>query len=255
VEIHILPLVDCFSDVKKMKESVDRLQVIRSGTTMRDPEVWKLGLNGHEIRDLELSLGVLNLATVTLVETDGLKILIDTSWEGTIDTTPVSAEENRLVMELRYFGLEPTDIDEIFVTHWHGDHWENIYLFPKARVYYAGCSSGYVKQNLDLISADNEIHQLKEGDDWHSGMEIISTDGHSDHDHSIIIHHKGKLFVAAGDAIVSKMYYHTETFFPNDRVIKFQENLRASFRKIVKTADFIIPGHDGPFINYKKGMM
>ncbi|MHA2395825.1 MAG: MBL fold metallo-hydrolase [Candidatus Thorarchaeota archaeon] len=201
-------------------------------------------------------LGVLNLATVTLVETDGLRILIDTSWEGTRDTTPVPLvppEQNRLVFELQYFGVQPKDIDEIFVTHWHGDHWENIYLFPQARVYYAGCSPSYVRKNLSLISADNETIKLMEGDDWHSGLEILSTDGHSNHDHSVVIRYKRKEFVAAGDSIVSKMYYHTETFFPNNRVTKFQKELRASFRKIVGRADYIIPGHDGPFLNYKRG--
>jgi N-acyl homoserine lactone hydrolase len=235
-----------------MKDSVDRLQVIRSGTTMRDPEVWELGHDGPKIRDLEQSLGTLNLATVTLVETDGQRILIDTSWEGAPESAPWPPEQNRLVMELQYFGVQPEDIDEIFVTHWHGDHWENIYLFPQAQVYYAGCSPGYVKKNLDVISADNETLKLKEGDDWHSGLEIFSTDGHSDHDHSIAVRYKRKEFVAAGDSIVSKMYYHTETFFPNNRATNFQKELRASFRKIVGRADYIIPGHDGPFLNYKK---
>jgi glyoxylase-like metal-dependent hydrolase (beta-lactamase superfamily II) len=222
---------------------------------MRDPEVWKLGYEGPKIRDLERSLGVLNLATVALVETDGQLILIDTSWEGTPETAPWPPEQNRLIMELQYFGVKPEDINEIFITHWHGDHWENIYLFPQARVYYAGCAPSYVKKNLDLISADNETLKIKEGDDWHLGLEVLSTDGHSDHDHSVAIRYKRKEFVVAGDAIVSKMYYHTETFFPNNRVTKFQEELRASFRKIVERADYIIPGHDGPFLNYKKGKM
>ncbi len=235
-----------------MKSSVDRLQVIRSGTTMRDPEVWKLGYAGPEIRKLEHDLSVLNLATVSLVETDGQRILIDTGWEGRVDSSLLPKEQNRLVMELRYFGIQPEDIDEIFITHWHGDHWENIYLFPEAVVYYAGCSSSFVKNNLSMISAENETQKLKEGDEWHTGMEILSTDGHSDHDHSVVIHYEKNTFVVAGDAIVSKMYYHTETFFPNDRVINFQKELRASFRKIVERADYIIPGHDGPFINYKR---
>jgi len=235
-----------------MVPSVDNLKIIRAGSTMRDPEVWIHELDGLKIRDLEQSLGVLNLATVTLVETDGQHILIDTSWEGTESTTPVPAGQNRLIKELEYFRVRPEDIDEIFITHWHGDHWENIYLFPQARVYYAGCSQSFVRKKLGLISAENEILKLKEGQDWHRGMEIISTDGHSDHDHSIVIHYKKKVFVAAGDAIVSKMYYHTETFFPNNRVVSFQEHLKASFRKIVAKADFIIPGHDGPFVNYKR---
>jgi len=219
---------------------------------MRDPEVWRLGYAGPEIRKLEHELCVLSLATVSLVETDGQSILIDTGWEGRSDRSLLPKEKNRLVMELLYFGIQLEDIDEIFITHWHGDHWENIYLFPEAVICYAGCSSSYVKNNLSMISADNEIRMLREGEEWHTGLEILSTDGHSDHDHSVVIQYEKNTFVAAGDAIVSKMYYHTETFFPNDRVINFQKELKASFGKIVAIADFIIPGHDGPFINYKR---
>lgn len=239
-----------------MKNSVDRLQIIRSGNTIRDPEAWTSQHTGPKIRDLERELGVLNLATVTLVETDGKKILIDTSWEGQKDHfSPVSNEENRLVSELQYFGVKPAEIDEIFITHWHGDHWENIYLFPQASVYYAGCTPSFVKKTLGSQSIDNDTVKLKEGDNWHSGLEIFDTHGHTDHDHSVMIRYKKKAFVAAGDSIVSKMYYHTETFFPNNRYEKFHDELVASFNRIVDIADFIIPGHDGPFLNYKKGQV
>lgn len=235
-----------------MKESVDRLRIIRSGNTIRDPEVWVSDHKGPEIRDLERELGVLNLATVTLVETDGKKILIDTGWEGQKDYYRVFGERNRLVTELKYFGLKPADIDEIFITHWHGDHWENIYLFPQATIFYAGCPSSLVKNNLEAISANNVTMKLEEGSDWHPGLEIIDTHGHTNHDHSVVINHNRMNFIAAGDSIVSKMYYHTETFFPNDRVKEFHEEHLASFKKIIEIADFIIPGHDGPFLNYKK---
>ncbi|MGD9381031.1 MAG: MBL fold metallo-hydrolase [Candidatus Thorarchaeota archaeon] len=114
-----------------MKGTVDRLQVIRSGNTIRGPEVWE-DYNPPKIRDLEREIGVLNLATVTLVETDGKKILIDVSWEGQKEFEPFADERNRLVTELKYFGIRPVEIDEIFITHWHGDHWESI--FPCSHV-------------------------------------------------------------------------------------------------------------------------
>jgi glyoxylase-like metal-dependent hydrolase (beta-lactamase superfamily II) len=234
-----------------MKGTVDKLQVIRSGNTIRGPEVWE-DYNPPKIRDLEREIGVLNLATVTLVETDGKKILIDVSWEGQKEFKPHSDERNRLVTELKYFGVRPAEIDEIFITHWHGDHWENIFLFPQAQVFYSGCTQSFVKERLKAISADNEIMKLNDGDEWHSGLEIMDTHGHSDHDHSVVIRYKRKDFIAVGDSIVSKMYYHTETFFPNARVEKYHDEHVASFKKIIGRADYIIPGHDGPFVNYKK---
>jgi glyoxylase-like metal-dependent hydrolase (beta-lactamase superfamily II) len=94
--------------------------------------------------------------------------------------------------------------------------------------------------------------KLCEGDEWHSGIDIIKTDGHTSHDHSVRMHWNGKTYIATGDAIVSKMYYETKTFFPNHRVDKHRDDLLASYDKIVNQADFIIPGHDAPFYNYKK---
>jgi glyoxylase-like metal-dependent hydrolase (beta-lactamase superfamily II) len=184
---------------------------------------------------------------VTLVKTDGLNILIDTGWE------PTETEINRLVLELQYYGLSPGEIDEIFITHWHADHFLNIPLFPQACIVYAGCPVIYVRDRMATMHSDNETMKLKEGDEWHSGLAIIDTSGHSNHDHSVLINHKKKVLVAAGDSIVSKMYYHTETFFPNQRMEKHMPELKASFQRIIDVADFIIPGHDGPFYNYKKG--
>ncbi|MFW9803124.1 MAG: MBL fold metallo-hydrolase [Candidatus Thorarchaeota archaeon] len=226
---------------------VDEIKILRSGTTLRDPEAWQYQYENEAHRNWEQLLGTFSLATVTLVKTDGLNILIDTGWE------PTETEANRLILELKYYELRPKDINEIFITHWHGDHFLNIPLFPQARVVYAGCSPQDIADRMATMSADNETMRLKEGDDWHSGLSIIDTAGHSDHDHSVLINHKKRVFVAAGDSIVSKMYYHTGTFFPNQRMEKHIIELKASFQRIIDIADFIIPGHDGPFYNYKKG--
>jgi glyoxylase-like metal-dependent hydrolase (beta-lactamase superfamily II) len=230
-----------------LRTTVDDITVIRSGTTLRDPEAWDSRYDNENHRDWEQFLMTYSLATVTLVKTDGLNILIDTGWE------PSETEINRLVLELRYHGLTPDDIDEIFITHWHGDHFLNIPLFPKARILYAGCPPRFVRDRMETIPAVNETEKLEEGDEWHSGLSLIDTAGHSNHDHSVLINYRKKVFVATGDSIVSKMYYHTETFFPNQRMEKYIAQLKDSFQRIIGIADFIIPGHDGPFYNYKKG--
>ncbi|MFX1368066.1 MAG: hypothetical protein ACFFAY_05660 [Promethearchaeota archaeon] len=119
-------------------------------------------------------------------------------------------------------------------------------------VLYAGLSPAQLKPRLEQLSVDNEIVKMKEGDEWHPGLSIIDTSGHSSHDHSVLIRFNKKTIVAAGDSIVSKMYYHKREFFPNERMKDHLEALNASSDRIVEVADIIIPGHDGPFYNYLK---
>ena len=228
-----------------LSSSVESITIVRSGILLRDPAIWYEGYKDQEVREMSLDLGITSQPTVTLVKTDGLNILIDPGWQD-------PGKPNRLLNDLQYFGLTSNDIDEIFITHWHHDHWNGVSLFPKVRVTYAGISQSIVKKHLKAVAEGRELVRLSEGEDWHSGMEILSTDGHTSHDHSVKMHLKDKIYIASGDAIVSKMYYETKTFFPNHRVEEHKDDLLASYDKIVSQADFIIPGHDGPFFNYKK---
>jgi glyoxylase-like metal-dependent hydrolase (beta-lactamase superfamily II) len=242
--------------VNYLSQSVRSIKVIRSGTTLRDDEVWALGFKGAELRNLEERLGTLTLSTIILVKTAGINILIDTSWEGYMPSIEKSLDDlNRLTLELQSHGIRPTDIDEIFVTHWHGDHYGNIPLFPQAKVLFAGIKESRVSGYLSEMSAGNELTEMRDGEDWYPGIRLMATPGHSNHDHSVIIQYGKNTFVAAGDSIVSKMYYDRGTFFPNARERTHLDLHKESFRKIVETADFILPGHGGPFFNYRKGKL
>jgi len=228
-----------------MSNSVDSITIVRAGILLRDPAIWYKEFSDQEIRKMSHQYGITSQSTVTLVKTDGLNILIDAGW------TDVGKPE-RLLSDLHFYGLRPSDIDEIFITHWHSDHWKGISLFPNARVSYAGIGQNTVKKHLKELAENRELVQLNEGEEWHSGIEIISTIGHTNHDHSVKMRFKNRTHIATGDAIVSKMYYDTKTFFPNRNLEKYMDDLLASYDKIVSQADFIIPGHDGPFYNYKK---
>jgi len=228
-----------------VKNEVDSITIVRSGILLRDPALWYEGFSDQEIRKMSLDFGITSQSTVTLVKTDGLNILIDPGWQD-------PGKPDRLLHDLHYFGLTPNDIDELFITHWHLDHWNGIPLFPEVRVTFAGIGLSVVKKHLEDFAEGRELVKLSEGDTWHSGMELMSTDGHTSHDHSVKMQLDNKTYIATGDAIVSKMYYETKTFFPNHRVEKNRNDLMASYDKIVSQADFIIPGHDGPFRNYKK---
>jgi len=228
-----------------MDNSVDSITIVKAGVLFRDPGIWYEGFKNNEIREMSLQFGITSQPTVTLVKTDGQNILIDPGW---LDL----GKPDRLLNDLHYFGLKPKDIDELFVTHWHHDHWNSVSLFPKAKLFYAGIGASVVKKHLRDQASNRELVRISEGQDWHTGMDIISSIGHTSHDHSVKMRWNDKTYIASGDAIVSKMYYETKTFFPNHRVEKYRDELLASYDKIVNQADFIIPGHDTPFYNYRK---
>jgi glyoxylase-like metal-dependent hydrolase (beta-lactamase superfamily II) len=244
--------------VKKMEGSVDNLKVIYVGTSYRGYGEWSV-VSPHEkhfrrFNKVLEQIGVKTSSTVTYVKSDGQDILIDTGDEYSMTKTPEKLRtKNRVVHNLRFHEIEPEDIDEIFITHWHWDHTGNIPCFPNARILYAGVTSGFVKKRLANYKVANEFSQINETDKWHTGMEIIPTPGHAGlSDHSVAIRFQRKIFVVTGDTIVSRSFYHNRAFWPNEYMEKNLAQLRSSYDKIVELADVIIPGHDVPFNNYLK---
>lgn len=241
-----------------MKGSVDDLKVVSVGTGYRDYGEWSMASpqekNFRRFNKVLEQIGVKTSSTVTYVKSDGKHILIDTGDEYTMTKIPEKLRtKNRVLHNLHFHGIEPADIDEIFLTHWHWDHTGNIPYFPNARILYAGVTPGFVKKRLANYNVTNEIARVDNKDTWHTGMELIPTPGHSGMgDHSVAIRYQRKTFVAAGDIIITRSFYHNRSFWPNVRMKKNLELLRSSYDKIVEIADVIIPGHDVPFNNYLK---
>ena len=63
------------------------------------------------------------LCTSTLVQGAGLRLLVD---------PPIGDPERMAAEQNRRTGLKIADIDAVFVTHEHGDHWAGLELFPGA---------------------------------------------------------------------------------------------------------------------------
>lgn len=64
-------------------------------------------------------------STVTLVQDNGFNIIVD---PGTLPNQTV------LTDKLEEVGLSIDDINVVFITHSHMDHYRNIGMFPKAKV-------------------------------------------------------------------------------------------------------------------------
>jgi glyoxylase-like metal-dependent hydrolase (beta-lactamase superfamily II) len=241
-----------------MEGSVDDLKIISVGTIYRDHGEWST-ITDYErdfrwFREVLTQIGIRTSSTVTYVKSDGQNILIDVGYDHPMNENPKAfRKKTRIIHNLRYYGLEHEDIDEIFITHWHEDHSGNIPFFPKVRILYAGVTPSYVKKRLERYNVDNEFSRLDENTDWHTGMELIQTPGHATgSDYSVAIRFQKRIFVVAGDIIVSRSFYHNRTFWPNEKLEKNCAQLQASYDRIIEFADVIIPGHDVPFNNYLK---
>lgn len=83
------------------------------------------------IDSLSLQNGIPASMSAFLVETDGVRILFDTG---------MGAPDSRLITGLQTVGIDPADINYLYLTHFHGDHIGGMMkgdsiVFPNAEVY------------------------------------------------------------------------------------------------------------------------
>ena len=168
-------------------------------------------------------------SSVTLIRSEGLNILVDTS-----------LVENRsmLLQALQAQNLTPKNITTIVNTHCHRDHVGNNDLFPQAQIYaHQACMQKrkFIKISSFPYSLTREI-------------EIWETPGHS-WDSITVMVKLDKVYAITGDAIPLKGKYEN-WLIPVIHV----DARRAldSMKRIATIADVIIPGHDSPFLVKKK---
>ncbi len=167
--------------------------------------------------------------SVVLIKDSGLNILVDPG-----------ANKELLLNALSDEGLLPEDIDLIFITHYHPDHILNIRLFP----------------DKDILDGDTIYRGDKEisfsGKIPDTNIMIIETPGHA-HEHASLLAEtdKGKIAIA-GDVFWWSDDEEQKTDYDSlmahkDPFVKDPEALRKSRKKLLETADYIIPGHGKMF--------
>jgi len=156
-------------------------------------------------------------STVTLVRDLDKNIVVD---PGTLP------EMDILEKALKEEGLTPDDIDTVFLTHSHLDHFRGIGLFPKAKVldYWGWWHSDVCTDYQDKVT-DN--------------IEMIKTPGHSPDGVTFLVKTADGVIAICGDI------FWKEGFFADDPFATDKELLDVSRKKVLGLADYIIPGH-GP---------
>lgn len=218
-----------------------------------------LGINfgespSHELYQFKKNLGICGESSVTLIQTEKHNILIDTGFknEGKLSATNIARNHIEMTHLLAYHNLTPEEIDEIFISHWHHDHYGNLPLFSNASLFYAGVSENLVLSQLARIGITMDIFQLNSNEEWHEGINTLATPGHNKTHHSITINYHEKVLISAGDAIVAKGYYDFDEIYSYNGDFYSKEIGLESMHEMIQLADFIIPGHDQPFHNWRK---
>jgi len=173
------------------------------------------------------------ICTCTVISGNDFHLLVD----------PSLADEAAMITELdRRTGLKPDDIDMVFITHQHGDHYFGLKHFPKAR-WLAGAE---VAAGLN-ISARLPKQVEPSGNILFDTIDVIPTPGHTPDHQSLRFDYRGLSVVIAGDSVATKDFWDDRRGYYN---VRDEEESKRSMEKINSIADIIVPGHDnGFFVN------
>lgn len=167
--------------------------------------------------------------TTTLIQDGKINIIVD---PGMGKNKP-----SRLKKALAKEGLKFEGINIVFCTHYHPDHAQFVGLFPKAKWI----------TSLYIFDGDNWLDHKGEGYKLSSDVSVIHTPGHTPEHASLKVKTDKGIVVVAGDV------WWLETMEPKvDEMALDQKELEKSREKVLKIADWIIPGHGKLFKNSKR---
>lgn len=150
-------------------------------------------------------------------------------------------------------GVKAEEIDYVLLTHMHFDHVCNMDLLPNATFVLSQREWEHANdmENRDLFIQESAILPMRnakkifvkeDGQQILPGITALMTPGHTPGSVSYVLHQDhGEAWVLAGDAAKNRGELCTRdvqmSLNPADSA--------ASLEKIVRTADRILPGHDG----------
>ncbi len=158
-------------------------------------------------------------STIVLIRDKDMRMIVD---PGTLPN------QDLLVEKLKEEGLTVNDINIVFITHSHVDHYRNIGMFPKAKTLDFW---GWWEGDIWKEASENISENLK----------IIKTPGHSSDNVTLLVKtDKGNVAIC-GDV------FWKENFPQDDPYASDKGKLKESRKKVLEIADYIIPGHGEMF--------
>ena len=176
-------------------------------------------------------------ATCTLLEVGGKRLLVD----------PSPGPELLAPMLFDTAGVRPEQIDQVFLTHYHGDHRYGLELFAGKQWLMAAAGLEDWKQRSPQDAASIDQFSTAEGK-LPDGVSLLHSPGHLPGHQSLLVNTKWGLAVVTGDAVMTPEFFEAEEGYHNS--VDF-EVAAATIRKIKGMADLVIPGHGNFFLNLR----
>ncbi len=187
------------------------------------------------------SAGALGLSTCVLIRTEDLTMLFDTGAHGIIKI---------LQKSLADLGVEPDEIDTIFLSHLHYDHLNNVAYFPNAKIICGRKEWEYATTTKDewtplesilYLKNERDVRLVEDNEEIFPGMRAIFVPGHTPGQMALAIDTPEGILVLAGDSVKNRSELELEF---SDQYVD-QEASTNSIRRIKQMAYKVLPGHDG----------
>jgi N-acyl homoserine lactone hydrolase len=247
-------------------EVADKLFRLDCGHSLaNDESVWTPGENVG--RDIEFS------STCWLIKHGSEWLLWDTGVPQTALNNPqgwstlpkliVYHLDRSLTDQLAEIGLKPADIGRVVLSHTHGDHIGNVWLFPDATIVMQRAEYSWIHspngpndnvnqlmalarkllgtpKKLELIDGDTDVY----GD---GSVTLLSTPGHTPGHQSLLVHLKKSGFI-----ILSGDVAHSEENFEKDIVPSLNTDKAQSVASMKRVRQLIVVYKARFFINHYK---
>jgi glyoxylase-like metal-dependent hydrolase (beta-lactamase superfamily II) len=203
------------------RPKIRRWDVVTVGNLARNPFWGETGAKPYRS----------TLCTCTLIQGEGFRLLVD----------PSLAKVEQMAAELdRRTGLKVADIDTVFVTHHHDDHWFGLVHFADARWFAA-------PEVADAINRTKRLPKRIEpaGVPVFNAVTLVPTPGHTPSHHSLRFHCDGLSVVVAGDAVMTQDHWRERQGHHNSADLALAAR---TIEQLAALADIVVPGHDNFFV-------
>jgi glyoxylase-like metal-dependent hydrolase (beta-lactamase superfamily II) len=230
--------------------------VIKNGDLLLKPNEnpFKTDLESRKSR------GQTGASTVTYISNSKCSIIVDTGFEFESNMSHSWKEKNhaRFIGILKKHDIHPEDIDYVFISHWHRDHYGNINVFKNSKILttvdFSEPENNKVLEYLEIFEKVeiSKIEKVVSGEEIVPGLKVVSTPGHTIDHASLILSAGEEKIAVAGDAILDEETFNKREIYKHNKDFYSEEEALESMNNLVSMVDHIIPGHGIMFLK-KKG--